>query len=248
MAESIYSGVFGTGINFCIESSQEDATTKSLFNKSKASIQNVIKLYLNSTENLEIQQKIDFSKSKIIGRGCGSLHVKTAELKDSDTRTQAVVCKTMEYNSFITTRFAVGEVYALLRLKNKKNIIQMLGAFTQDGKCYIILELGYTNMHVYARELEKLSRAIPKHEISAISRDMYSAISYCKDVSIYHKDIHLGNWIAVYTGEEGRSQGIVKLADFGCSEISDDSQESMLSSTTRNCLDVIIGSDSNECT
>ena len=236
MDKALMPGVFGNNACYCVSKIKEETQVKGLFANRGTSIKDLVESHLNSSENL------DFTNYKKIGRGCGSIQVVSARLTDRQGNIRHVACKITKQN-----KFTINEVLALAKLKDKDNIVQLLGVciIEEDklNKCFLVLELADANLFKYIVELGKLSRAIPMNEIASIIKDMCSAISYCEISNINHEDIHLLNWLMFYG--KGETTAKVKLADFGVSSNLGDNTNTMMRDTLLN-LDHVIASNSHK--
>ena len=91
---------------------------------------------------------------------------------------------------------------------NHPNIVKFLDFFEDAKNVYIILELcedGNLNDHF------KKSKTLKESEVRMYTRQMISALKYCHDRNIIHRDLKLGNLLLKNGGKT------IKLGDFGLS-------------------------------
>jgi len=104
-----------------------------------------------------------------------------------------------------------GEIATLKKLDNE-NVIKLYDFIVyQESKVYLVLELGYTDLHKY---IDQLKVDLQESEISLIFKDLLKGLKALHDVKIIHRDIKPSNIIVV--GNVERSGGeIFKIGDLG---------------------------------
>lgn len=93
---------------------------------------------------------------------------------------------------------------------NHPNIVKIIDYFEDASNVYIILELCEDgNLNDSFKERQKHGPKIKESEIRTYTAQMISALKYCHERNIIHRDLKLGNLLLA---NGGRS---IKLADFG---------------------------------
>jgi len=87
-------------------------------------------------------------------------------------------------------------------------VVKFIDHFEDEKNVYIILELCTDgNLNEYFKE----QKTLKEHEVRSYLRQMISALKYCHDKNIIHRDLKLGNLLIT------NNRKTVKLGDFGLS-------------------------------
>lgn len=160
----------------------------------------------NPYPNLPHQIRNYVLKSVLGNGGFGIVYKATNTLYNLDFAVK-VVCDPKDKASKITRSFDA-EVNALLKLDHP-NVIRLYDFFREDNYMFLVLE--YCPGGTLEDKIKNKELLLTQNKITICSQ-ILSALKYCYDMSIAHRDIKTSN---VLFDANGR----VKVADFGLSEL-----------------------------
>ncbi|XP_065681888.1 uncharacterized protein LOC100207375 isoform X1 [Hydra vulgaris] len=149
----------------------------------------------------------NYEKIRILGRGAYGTAVLYRK-KDDDSLVVLKEISLLELN-VIERNAAMNEVKVLGMLSHP-NIISYYDSFDEDGTLWI--EMEYADGGTLADYLSKQENDMDERDILIIFSQMVSAIKYCHDHCILHRDLKTQN---IFLTQEGK----VKLGDFGIAKI-----------------------------
>ncbi|CAJ1337813.1 unnamed protein product [Effrenium voratum] len=147
----------------------------------------------------------------VIGYG-GYGTVRRAYLKDAPSVVRAI--KTVSKRNLKAESFVRGEIRVLRRLDHPC-ICRLLETFEDDRAIYLVLEL------IDGRELldEILEGVLSEAQASGIARQIFSALRYCHERRVMHRDLKPDNVMVQHHESGSPSSPEVKLIDFGLAEL-----------------------------
>ncbi|KAH6556488.1 hypothetical protein KP509_1Z175300 [Ceratopteris richardii] len=116
-------------------------------------------------------------------------------------------CKSVDRSDSIAVLHARAEINMLERLRGHPNIITYHGHFEDKGQLHIVMDLEGNDLCSHLRE----TGPCPEKEAARILKAVVSAIAFCHERGVMHRDIKPDN-ILLPSRKSGYEN--VKLADF----------------------------------
>lgn len=147
--------------------------------------------------------------NSVIGKGGFATVYKAVNIFYNIEFAVKVICPPQKESSRILRSFEA-EVNSLIKIDHP-NVIRLYDYFTEDEHMFLVLE--FCNGGTLENKIQN-GEVIPYCDKLKICSQIISALKYCFDKSIAHRDIKTSNFLF-------DSNGRVKVADFGLSEFLD---------------------------